>query len=117
MDTNDINQFNMESIFNKIIKQIVDCENEGRMFVLPSFTDASLVINHSEVEPTGSILTGDEWRMSKGDEYLDIVYVSKDKCRTFQNNPDRSVITIKGRVYKDEILTNVDYTNGWDEGN
>ena len=87
------------------------------MFVLPSFSNTSVVINHSEIEPTGSILTGNEWHISSGDESLDIEYVSKDKCRTFQVNPDRSVIAIKGRIYKDEKLTNVDYTNGWDEGN
>ena len=106
----------MESIFNKIIKQIEDCENEGKMFDLPSFTDSTLDFKHSEVEPKGSILTGDEWHISKGDEYLDIEYVSKDKCRTFQINPDRSVITIKGRIFKDGKLTNVDYTKVWDEG-
>ena len=107
----------MDSILNKIIKKVKVCENEGKMFVLPSFSDTLVVINHSEIEPTGSILTGDEWHISKGNEYLDIKYASKDQCRTFQVNPDRSVITIKGRIYKDETLTDVDYSNVWDESN
>lgn len=105
----------MESIFNRIIKQVETCENKRKMFVLPSFSDTSVVINHLEVEPTGSILTGDKWHISNGNEYLDIEYASKDKCRTFQINPDRSVITIKGRIYMNGEITNVDYSNGWDE--
>lgn len=105
----------MESIFNRIIKQIETCENKRRMFVLPSFSDTSLVINHLEVEPTESIIAGNKWHISNGNEYLDIEYASKDKCRTFQINPDRSLITIKGRICMNGEITNVDYSNGWDE--
>ena len=107
----------METIFDKIKKKVETCEKEGRMFTLPYFSDTSVVINHSEIDPTGSIITGDKWHISKDIEYLNIEYVSKDKCRTFQVNPDRSVITIKGCINIGGILTNVDYSNGWDESN
>lgn len=52
----------------------------------------------------------DEFKINFPDgEYIHIDYHSKDKCRTFQINPDRSVILVKCS------LPELDFTCSWDE--
>ena len=70
----------------------------------------SYVVRHEEIEPVGAILTGDFWRLEKEDNWLEIRYVSKDKCRTFDIRPDRSSIEIRG-----EIPQEITYSYAWDE--
>ena len=79
------------------------------MFELPSEAE-QYVTRHEDVKSNGTILAGDLWRLEKGDEWLEIEYTSKDKCRTFQINPDRSSVSIRGYV-----LQEITYSDSWDE--
>ena len=80
----------------QIIKeQILQCERDGEMFDLPN---------------EGADLLHREYKINFPDgEYIHIDYHSKDKCRTFQINPDRSVILVKCS------LPELDFTCSWDE--
>lgn len=99
----------MEKIFDIIKERACLCEKNGNMFTLPEEAKP-YVVKHEEIEPTGSILTGDFWRLEKGENWLEIEYMSKDKCRTFQINPDRSILVIKGAVPQ-----KISLSFGWDE--
>ena len=99
----------MEAIFELIKERIAVCAKNGSMFTLPSEVE-QYITNHEDVEPTGSILTGDTWRLEKGEKWLEIEYCSKDKCRVFQVNPDRSYISIRGNIPQE-----VSYSDSWDE--
>lgn len=99
----------MEEILEIIKEKANLCEKEQKMFVLP--IEAELyIVKHEEIQPSGSILIGDFWRLEKDDEWLEVKYISKDKCRTFQINPDRSCLTINGVISK-----KIFYSNAWDE--
>lgn len=89
----------MQAILELIKERISTCAKNGDMFTLPSEV-AQYVACHEDIKPTGSILAGDYWRLEEGGNWLEIEYSSKDKCRVFQVNPDRSYISIKGKFHK-----------------
>lgn len=99
----------MKAIFELLKEKIAICAKNGDMFTLPSEVE-QYVTCHEDIKPTGSVLAGDSWRLEKGVNWLEIEYCSKDKCRVFQVNPDRSYISIKGSIPQD-----VSYSNFWDE--
>lgn len=99
----------MKAILELIQERVTTCAKNGEMFALPSEVKQCITC-HEEVKPTGSILAGDVWRIEKGENWLEIEYCSKDKCRVFQVNPDRSYISIRGHIPQE-----VSYTNSWDE--
>ena len=99
----------MEAIFELIKERIAACAKKGSMFTLPLEVE-QYITYHEDVESTGSILTGDTWRLEKGEKWLEIEYSSKDKCRVFQVNPDRSYISIRGNIPQE-----VSYSDSWDE--
>lgn len=105
----------MKRILDKIIERIEEREKAREMFIMPIFNDDQLTVTHEDVEPAGSIITGDEWHLSKGVEYLHVEFVSKDKSRTFQEKPDRTYVTIRGKILQDNLLKDIDYSNAWDE--
>ena len=99
----------MKEIFELIKDKIDTCVKNGDMFALPSEVE-KYVTSHEDIKPTGSILAGDFWRLEEGENWLEIEYCSKDKCRVFQVNPDRSYISIKGNIPQE-----VSYSDSWDE--
>ena len=100
----------MKEVIEKIKDKIADCERKGAMFHMPDFNRMDVQITEKEIEPTGSVLYHCEYKIefSNGD-WIHIDYASKDKCRTFQVNPDRSVIAVR---CSDSSL---DFSDGWDE--
>ena len=105
----------MKTLYDAILARIDECEQKRRMFIMPNVDATQYIIHHTEVPATGSVITGDEWTISKGSESLHIRYESKDKCRTFQDKPDRSVIVIKGQNMDSDTLKSISYSYGWDE--
>lgn len=99
----------MKEILELIKERITDCIQKGDMFTLPSKAE-QYVTYHEDVKPTGSILAGDLWRLEHGKDWIEIEYCSKDKCRVFQVNPDRSYISIRGNIPQE-----VSYSDSWDE--
>lgn len=78
------------------------------MFDLPEITNAKVEINDLPNERTD--LFHREYKINLADgEFIHIDYHSKDKCRSFQVNPDRSVIFVK--CSRPEL----DFGTSWDE--
>ncbi len=101
----------MKQIIELIKNKAAECEEEGDMFHLPSIEREDVNVTATEMESHGSILFGKEYHIvfANGD-WIHVVYESKDKCRTFQTKPDRSVITV---TCSDPSLN---FSDGWDEG-
>ncbi len=102
----------MKQVIEKIKEVIEDCKKKRVMFHMPVLNNSQdLNVVMKELEPIGAILYHCQYVISfgGGDKIL-IDYSSKDKSRTFQNNPDRSVIVV---TCSDSSLN---FTDGWDEG-
>lgn len=99
---------NIRKTINIIKEQISLCEQTGEMFDLPEITNAKVEIN--DLPNEGADLLHREYKIDLADgESIHIDYHSKDKCRSFQVNPDRSVILVK--CSQPEL----DFENSWDE--
>lgn len=100
----------MEKIFEEIIAKVLDCENKKDMFSLPTLSDCQ--ITETDNPTNGSVLCSTSYNILKGTDRIEILYESKDKCRTFQLNPDRSYISMQ--LYINGAQTKA-YSNSWDE--
>lgn len=100
----------MEKIFNDIISAVENCEENRDMFSLPTIGDCQ--VTETENPTSALVLYSVSYDIKKGDDRIEILYESKDKCRTFQVNPDRSSITMK--LYINDVETKT-YSNSWDE--
>ena len=100
----------MKQVIEQIKAAIAECEAKGKMFNLPSLNRTDVKVNRIDTGSHGSVLTSDEYNIvfDNGD-WIKIIYESKDKDRTFQINPDRSVVTV---TCSDPSLN---FTDGWDE--
>ncbi len=101
----------MIQIIDKIKDSISECARKKTMFQMPSFDRTDLKVFKTELASTGSVLYHCEYKINfdNGDWIL-LDYVSKDKCRSFQINPDRSVVNV---TCSNPTLN---FTDGWDEG-
>lgn len=100
----------MKQIIELIKNRIAECEAKGDMFRLPSIGREDVKVKVTEIESHGSVLCGDEYHITLANgDWIHIVSESKDKMRTFQNNPDRSVITV---TCSDSSLN---FSDAWDE--
>lgn len=100
----------MKQVLEQIKVAIAKCKAEGKIFNLPSLDRADVKVDRIDTGSHGSVLTSDEYNIvfDNGD-WIKIIYESKDKERTFQSNPDRSVVTV---ICSDSSLN---FTDGWDE--
>lgn len=100
----------MKQLIALIKDRIAECEAKGDMFHLPSVDREDVKVTVTKIESHSSVLCGDEYHivLANGD-WIHIVSKSKDKMRTFQTNPDRSVITV---TCSDSSLN---FTDAWDE--
>lgn len=99
---------NIQEALHIIKEKILQCEQTGKMFDLPKIENAQVVIN--DLPNEGADLLHREYKIDiDNGESIYIDYHSKDKCRTFQINPDRSVILVKCS------LPELDFTYSWDE--
>ena len=100
----------MKQVIEQIKAAVAKCEAEGKMFHLPSLNRADVTVTHNDMGSHGSVLTSDEYLIEfDNGGWIRIIYESKDKDRTFQINPDRSIITV---TCSDSSLN---FTDGWDE--
>lgn len=98
----------IHEMINVIKEKILYCKQTGEMFDLPKVIDAKVVIN--DLPEEGADLFHREYKidLASGESIL-IDYHSKDECRVFQLNPDRSVISVK--CSQPEL----DFKDSWDE--
>lgn len=101
----------MKQVIEKIKETISECEAKGKMFNMPSLDRDDVKVKMEELESLGASLYRCEYRISfDNGGWILIKYASKDKCCTFQDNPDRSVIEV---TCSDPTQN---FTDGWDEG-
>ena len=99
---------NTQEVIHIIKEQILQCKRNGEMFNLPEIENTKVEIN--DLPNKGADLLHQEYKIEFPDgEYIHIDYHSKDKCRTFQTNPDRSVISVK--CSQPEL----NFEDAWDE--
>lgn len=100
----------MDQVIELIKQSIVNCEKNGDMFILPSLNRTDVRVTETEIGPAGASLYRCEYLIQfNSGEWIKIKYASKDKCRTFEINPDRSVVEV---TCSDPSLN---FTNSWDE--
>lgn len=103
-----MNVMKIQEVMQIIKEQILQCERDGEMFDLPKIDNTKVEIN--DLPNEGADLLHREYKIDfPNNEYIHIDYHSKDKCRTFQINPDRSVILVECS------LPELDFTYSWDE--
>lgn len=106
------NTLNMKQVIELIKQKIAECEKNGDMFSMPSIDRSDVEVNKTELEPQGSSLYRKEYNVKFADGgWIHIEYASKDRCRSFQVRPDRSVIEV---TCSDSTLN---FSDGWDENN
>lgn len=98
----------MEQEVNAIKAQVEKCIREKDMFTMPTIESAT--IKEKQLEPGGATLvhTGYEVTCSDGSK-INIDYQSKDRCRSFEVRPDRSVIDVRCSD------PSYDFSDSWDE--
>lgn len=99
---------NINEAINAIKNKVAECKRTGEMFDLPQIANARVVENDLPNEEADLLHRQYEISLSDG-ESIHVDYHSKDKCRTFQINPDRSVISF--RCSHPEF----DFRDSWDE--
>lgn len=100
----------MQTAIAIIKERISACKEAGDSFIMPPLDGAT--IEERELPTSGSILLHTEYEIHLANGgYIHIDYQSKDKCRTFQINPDRSYIDV---TCSDPEF---DFSDAWDENN
>lgn len=100
----------MEEIIALIKARIQECQSKGDTFALPRIDTPGVSVEETDGQTSGSVLLETFYKITlpNGDT-IKIHYQSKDKCRTFQINPDRSYISV---TCSDSRF---DFTDAWDE--
>lgn len=102
----------MKQVIELIKQRISECKKSGDMFNLPSFNRDDVKVKTIEHETGGNVLYSCEYQILFSDgSWINIETQSKDKCRTFQINPDRSSVIV---TCSDSSLN---FTDSWDENN
>lgn len=101
----------MKQVIEQIKEAIAECERNGDMFKMPSLDRKDVKVTNTDLGSHGSVLYSEEYKIEfENGDWIHIKYESKDKMRTFQVNPDRSVIKV---TCSDPAL---DFSDAWDEG-
>lgn len=101
---------NLQTAIEAIKARIEECKKNGTVFILPKLDGAEII--EENPEPIGSELLHQDYFIKLADGCtINIMYQSKDKCRTFQIKPDVSIISVKCSD------SNYNFTDGWDEKN
>lgn len=101
----------MKEIFNKIVDHTEQCSNVKESFTLPSFPDCN--ITESEYSSGGATLYGKSYEISNGKGKIVVTYESKDKCRTFQVNPDLNIVTVNQYDFTGKLVSN--FSQSWED--
>jgi hypothetical protein len=101
----------MKEIFDKIVEETEQCSKEKESFILPSFPDCN--INEEDYSSGGATLYGKRYEISNEQGKIIVTYESKDKCKTFQVNPDMNIVTVKHYDSAGNIVSN--YSQSWED--
>lgn len=104
------NKIIMKEVFEDIVKKTNECEEKQDMFSLPHIENYEIF--ETENQSGGATLLSRTWVIGDEKENIKVDYESKDKCRTFQVNPDRNIVKISWN--KDgEIIDS--HNTAWDD--
>ena len=97
----------MEKVFKDIVDKTKKCEENKDMFSLPHIENYNIA--EKDNETNGAILLSRTYTVGDETENITVDYESKDKCRTFQINPDRNIVKITwkkdGKINKETVQT------------
>ena len=100
----------MKQVIELLKQTVADCMQKGEMFRFPRLNRNDVNVTSKEVEPHGSVIFSEEYRIEfDNGGWINIEYESKDKDRTFQINPDRSIIHVTCSN------SSLNFTDAWDE--
>ncbi len=100
----------MKQVIEQIKEAIKGYAAKGDMFHMPIIDRKDVTVKETELEQSGSALFQCEYKIDfDNGDWIRIDYASKDKCRTFQVNPDRSVVNV---ICSDKSLN---FCDAWDE--
>jgi hypothetical protein len=99
----------MKELFNKIVEVKEKSSNEKESFILPSFHDCKIV--EEDYSSGGATLYGKRYEISNNQSKIIVTYESKDKCKTFQINPDMNIVKITHYDSKGNIVS--DFSQSW----
>ncbi|MCH5241043.1 MAG: hypothetical protein J1F67_01275 [Muribaculaceae bacterium] len=95
-----------DEVIDLLLKRVKECKDSGNMFILPQLPSSVKV----EEKRLKGYLFHEEYTLTlPSGELINIDYSSRDRDRTFQPRPDRSVIQIECKE-KD-----YSFSSGWDE--
>jgi hypothetical protein len=100
----------MEKVFQDIVNETKKCGENQDMFRLPHIENYKIVENDNETN--GATLLSRTYVVGNETENITVNYESKDKCRTFQVNPDRNIVKITWR--KDGKIIDT-FNTAWDD--
>jgi len=100
----------MEKVFNDIVDKTKKCEKNQEMFSLPHIEDFKILIKDNET--SGATLTSCTFNIGDENEKITVDYETKDKCRTFQPNPDRNIVKI---LWQKDGKTINSFITAWDD--
>lgn len=100
----------MKTVFDDIVKKTNECEEMQEMFTLPHIENFKIV--DKENSTGGATLLSRTYIIGDENENITVDYESKDKCRTFQVNPDRNIVKI---VWEKDGNIIDSYNTAWDD--
>ena len=101
----------MREIFDKIVEETEKYSKEKESFILPSFPDCKII--EEDYSSGGATLYGKRYEISNEHGKIIVTYESKDKCRTFQVNPDMNIVTVQHYDSIGNIVSN--YSQSWED--
>lgn len=92
----------------KIKEQVDICKAQKDVFELSPID--GICFQEIQIPVHGSILLHTKYSLKlSADEWINIDYISKDKCRVFQVNPDESIINVECSI------PNLNFYDFWEE--
>lgn len=100
----------MKEVIELIKAEIDECKKQGDTYSMPKIDREDVHVERKDLATGGSTLLHNEYDVKfDSGEWITIDYQSKDKCRTFQINPDRSYVDVK---CSDSTM---DFVDAWNE--
>ncbi len=100
----------MKKVFEDIVDKTKKCEENQDMFSLPHIDNYKIV--EIENKTGGATLLSRTYIIGNETENITVDYESKDKCRTFQVNPDRNIVIISWKK-EGEVIDS--FNTAWDD--
>lgn len=100
----------MEVLYRTIIEVTKNAANTKESFFLPSTDDFN--IKKSDYASGGATIYGEKYLIGDENENIVVTYESKDKCKTFQINPDLNIVTV---TWKKNNIVMETFSESWED--